>query len=343
MTLISKPIPDTDTDPSSKKKMLVRRYIERMMEGVGSVIIKEPPRTEFRVSSFPYCGVLDALKLQDPPEGEFTYGFSFYVGVGTAIHESLQTFLPHVEKLGPSTTFGKWKCKQCKAVTEGVTVRPSKCKGCKHKHFDYEEVDFAYKALSGHLDYLTFHPKIGWVAFEFKSTGSKYLNKFGYAKYLPFEKHPHQIETYVALLKLQYNITVSFYSIIYYARDDPHSNDFLPEPRGTKLLWKPFTVEVTEEMLDSRIESIDTACASRKSSLALIKSPSLKQRKKVWDKRPCHTRQQYDDVMSAAFFGEELCPHLNHCLTNKMSRVLGTAGETAEVIPGKMAGTDRDL
>lgn len=242
-------------------------------------------RDEFRVSSFPYCPILNATSDKER-FGSFT--MDYYTEVGTAVHLLYQRYLG-----ARDTARGNWKCKKCGLLHgEGPIAQPLKCTNCKSKKFTYEEVTFHYKGLSGHLDFLEYFGKMK-IAYDFKTTGAKYVENKFYNKFLPTPKHIWQLEMYCALLWLIYKVKVDYYNIIYINRDAPF------DPKKTKGVF--YIVEFTEEMRNRRIKQIELAVKGREA----FKAGSVKG---IIKNKPCKSRTDYLNIgMGDSFFGKE-CP-----------------------------------
>lgn len=126
------------------------------------------PRTPcFRLSSSPFCTLKTIFEWQDYINGNQTWSFKgdFYCNIGTAVHRTLQHWLP---KLNPATVIGHWRCmKCCKHLHEEecvhctkkcshyveASVGPQICPDC-GKPMEYEEFQYLLPKLpvSGHSD-----------------------------------------------------------------------------------------------------------------------------------------------------------------------------------------------
>lgn len=307
-----------NTSPIAASKTVddhVLKFMNDMMEDVSKVTFTQPAKylPEFRVSSFPYCPVLDYEAMLAKEPREENYNFKFYVDLGTAAHESIQRFLPYVPRLG-KTARGSWICTKCKHLHKKKSGKPQKrvksCTKCGNTDMMYEEAEFKFThagvTLSGHLDYLTYDKNIGWVAWEFKTTGDKYIQDEYYQKFLPYAKHPHQIKTYGALLSLCYGIEISYYNIIYIARSDPHTKETKSDNLHRVHGFKFSKVDRAET-----ISRIKQACLSRSKALAAYTEG--KKKRPIWDNRPCKTRKDWNGMMTDAFFANDKCPHLDTC------------------------------
>jgi hypothetical protein len=291
-------------------------YIDKHLESALDLntLIQGPPRKpEFRVSSLPYCPILESDKHFYPTQDSMNYGFSFYVNIGTAVHSVLQQFLPASSKFGEHV-FGSWHCANC-SQTKIHTFRPpnGSCTNNLPHLWIYDEIEFKYKGLSGHLDMLSIDPtktKFGaskkilkpwWVAWEFKTTGSGSI-KSGYN--LPVAKHPFQIRTYCYLLRVLYNIKVKQFVIVYISRDRP-------EYENTKR----YSYAYTDEMYAQDKQRIERDIIGNELLLKLVKTRkklnAVKLVKQIVAKRPCTSKREYFRNMKPSFYGKENCTYFD--------------------------------
>lgn len=292
----------------------------------------EPARHSFRVSSFPYCPVMDIYDRVNEPVMRETFGKAFYTNVGTTVHEKLmQHYMLHISEYGPSI-YGFWKCRQSGVQTKKPWVlkvgrkklhkrcSDPVCKNRGHCDIEYVELEFQFGEGSGHLDMLMFH-KGRWLAWEFKTTGS-FLFTAPLAvteRFYPDPKHRVQIQTYCALLKICYGITVDAYSIVYINRDKVELNNPAKATRPSSVnqeRWgfKPFTYPWSmkkQRVFEARIVKAQTGRAAVLKAMAAsaIKDQHLDA---VLDARPCGSLQEYNGYMDAKFFGEKRCPYADN-------------------------------
>ena len=294
--------------PSSlKARRFTPGQVRQFLEQVTHQSLPSNFKSELRVSSFPYCSVLDLVNRTYAEPVEWDYHSGFYTGIGTAVHSNLQTYAPLNSK--DFVPVGEWKCPKCKAHSE-IMLKPKKCGRCglknNRKHpLEYEEIHFSHNGLSGHLDYLIYHkPSSTYLPFEFKTVGLHYIVEPHYRSYLPSEQYVIQIETYCALLQLQYGIKVRQYALVYFSRERPRN-------RGNDdLLLVPFLRDIPDEQIRFRINQINEAVDGRASAdIALAdKRLTKKSVKLVTDRKPCINRASYRNYMTAKFFGDEECP-----------------------------------
>lgn len=264
-------------------------------------------RNEFRVSSFPYCNIID-LKYDNEIEIE-SYHEGFYTSVGTGVHENMQYFKSLTKRYG-NTFIGGWKCINCgaewgnkKPVTKPLLEKQKlKCKkdNCSQKTLRYKEIEFNYKGLSGHLDNINIIKKDNIIiAWEYKTCGNKYIENEFYHKFLPFKKHIHQIETYCTLLKILYNIDVNAYVITYLSRDQPFDKN--------KIRSNICIFDFTYDKYVHRKSKILNAINGRKAKLNFLKNK--KYINEMIETKPCKRPIDYRmNGMDDKFFANSKCP-----------------------------------
>ncbi len=280
------------------------QFVVDMMDHVLQNVDQEPARHEWRVSSFPICGLLHLLKqIKDEPRPK-PYSMDFFTSVGTAVHETLQYHLVNAQKTGPLMV-GNFECKACgqwkSDVAEG-TRRPPACPACGNTKLHYVEIDFKAHGISGHLDGLI-ETRTRRIALEFKTTSGP--NVEDPTKWLPYSKHFFQIETYCFLLGYLYKKPPTHYTIIYVNRD----GSFQPNASGTRLPYYPFTYAVTQDMMDRRRQEFGRTIKAREIVNHVLKNPTQKALQALADVRPCRSPEDYKRNMKPAFFGDDQCPY----------------------------------
>lgn len=163
---------------------------------------------EFRASRLPFCPrqlVVHARWPRDAmPIRSENYAFSFYTGVGTILHELIQTYLGIGKVL-----YGHWRC--C-GVTEFFTEGSSMCPVCARprKYLEFE-VD---GELGAHVDGVSLYYN---SVFEFKTTSSVNLVKLT----KPYPNHITQASCYVVMLNKMLGINLDKICFVYLSRDNP--------------------------------------------------------------------------------------------------------------------------
>lgn len=162
-----------------------------------------------RPSQLPFCaasyfvgratmGTVDILNMDS----------KFYVDIGTAVHEVLQTYL------GTSGRFlANWECKICGKKTY-VTAEHECC----DFPMKYHEIEIDHGGVVGHID-AVFIDRYGkyWIL-DFKTTSVAGASK----KLLdPGVVYIEQVETYALMMKLQHKIRVEGAMLMFVKRDSP--------------------------------------------------------------------------------------------------------------------------
>src|SRR6266481_1789768 len=289
--------------------MLIEQFSKKFLDSLMQHDWKIPAKHDLRVSSLPYCSILD---LESRPISTQKEDFSkeFYTSIGTVVHEKvLQNLMPKVKALG-ETVFGHWQCQTCNKVSEmGLhdEQRKKVVRGCKQKskcseRFKYEEIAFKYKLLTGHLDLLALSDG-NYVPFEFKTTGSALFQPNSYVeKYFPLVKHVYQLKLYNTLLRMQYGIKCNEYNIVYFNRDKPQ--------------YKLYNSKFTEDDFKFFKAKIRQANIGYKAVNKWYITKDIEQLKIIVDSKPCKKVEDYNDYMKYKFFGKEVCPHFsnNKCM-----------------------------
>ena len=175
------------------------------LSGVSSDIYS-PYEFKFRASRLPFCPREFVLDQRFPYEvmREESYDFSFYVGIGTAIHEVIQQYLGLSKSI-----YGHWKC--C-GVIEKFRTGSASCLVCGRPQ-KYEEFEIDSE-LGAHVDAVFLqHSAVG----EFKSTSGTNLPKLTG----PYPKHLEQASAYTNALNEQFGWELDKIIFVYLSRDRP--------------------------------------------------------------------------------------------------------------------------
>lgn len=302
-----------DFVPSTR---LVQKEFESYMDKVADNVILEMPVDPYRLyflrpSSFPYCGLrflLEFPKKMDHPrlEGLAT---AYFTEVGKLVHSLFQRFTAKRGKI-----VGDWRCmnKKCehhRSLVRFTVYQP--CPKCGAEML-YEELEYAYKnTVLGHSDTVyRFTPKAGnksaHAIWDYKTTSKRRVDEDKIAEMkrnkrtFPYKSNVAQIETYIPLTEAQYGIKVSYWSLIYLARDVPfmsgrrvivkYVND-----KDKELLKKRLdrTIKVHRRVLKAK--TVEDVTVIRKYKMC----KSLEDYKKNW-------RDEYDE-----------CPFVEKCFKDK--------------------------
>lgn len=279
------------------------QFIVDLMSNALSNMEYEPARHEWRVSSFPICGMLHILKMLKNEPRQKPYSMDFYTSIGTAVHETIQYHLVNSPKTSDFMV-GNFECKSCnwKSNIPSGTRRPIACPQCRNTKLHYIEIDFNVKGITGHLDGLIETPTRRY-ALEFKTTSAE--NVEDPSKYLPYSKHFFQIETYCLMLGLLYRKLPTHYAIIYKNRNA----GFTQYAGSSRLPYYSFVYKVTTEMMEKRRRELLRTINARKIVNHIMQRPNRQLVSQLSDIRPCRSAEDYRLNMKPTFFGDENCPY----------------------------------
>lgn len=285
----------------------------------------EPRYPEFRVSGLPYCPILHLERVRDWHNGGATanYGMQFFTSIGTAVHDSFQYYAKRVH---PKTFFGNWRCTRTlsKEIKNGVeTVRrcmhnntelncfkdlkvscPHKHKNCKEK-WEYQEINFAWRGLSGHMDCLI---KLNgkWILLDWKTTGNYLFENPDAAikkGYYPSSKYIEQIESYAVLIKALYGIDIDYYAICYISRNKPSDTE-----RRIKGHFN-FIYKLDRRRFKRRLRILKQQTSNHRLAEKLMEKVTTQSLDLLLENKPCHSKADFKEKMKSAFFGSEVCEH----------------------------------
>ena len=146
-------------------------------------------------------------------------------------------------------------------------------------------------ALTGHCDLIARYGK-RWVAYEFKTTGPKPEK--------PKRNHQLQVRSYSAMMKKQFGIEITAYTIIYVGRQFLERWKFGPYDASGSLAQ-------TERWIRRSVRGFKAATRARR-------DPSHQNLVDVIRERPCKSREDWDEYMSRSQqFTKGPCPLLSKC------------------------------
>lgn len=251
----------------SAKNELLGVYKQAMQEGI--VIEKTDPARLYnlRCSGLPYCPTSALINFgQRGVFRSMDMRMSFYVGVGNAVHETMQTFLSQSGKF-----LADYSCKECK-----------KKYPLSHKHeccgmaTAYDEVTLdvgttKYLRVQGHIDAI-FKDKTGkyWIL-DLKTSSLKAAEEKAKNPPLGYKR---QVRAYAYLLWKQYGIKVAGVMLLFIPRDNPQDPTVWEMPikedmgslrdellQDKKLHRRTMKATTLEEMMDlSKNKCGDTYC-----------------------------------------------------------------------------------
>ena len=273
---------------------------------------------QFRTSSLPFCPILEFIK--DPNIEE--YSKSHYTTTGTAIHETIQSWLS-VSKFSQDMIYGSWKCTGCQTVKLNQ-MRPKKLCGCSHtvsttefhrgwpKHWTYVEVEYDYHGLTGHIDLVVIPRPDFAFPVDFKTTelAKKKLRWSWKEDKVSSPNYVAQVRTYSTILDKVHGLPIKGWMLVNTERGSPirKRSDFHPQVAK----WSSKHSEKWMKVLDLSIENnkrlrkLEDAIDSEDKQLA------EKQLRRIVVNRPCHSQDDYNDYMRYKFYSGE-CPHQETC------------------------------
>ena len=293
----------------------------------------EPFENKFRVSSLPFCIL---LYLLEKPSATQDFSSGFFFAQGHALHSLWQMAAQHTL---PKQLIGDWSCSKIlnkKATDNSNTItrcnrmvkfcsfnkaKQTKCLHSKtvsqaecHAAQHYYELEFEWRGLSGHTDFLYLGKDKKYHLIDFKTTGTFLFDKPEIAKaYYPSKKYIVQLETYVLMLERTHKIKIATYNIAYISRDRAVDTKAKPALRV-------FSFKVTNELRNKRKATTLKYIQNYKLAKRWQQNKSKKLLNKVWNARPCHNKRDYLNVMAPSFFGD--CPKLETCMSGKLKREL---------------------
>tara|TARA_Y100000310_G_scaffold341234_1_gene439740 strand:- start:4997 stop:5833 length:837 start_codon:yes stop_codon:yes gene_type:complete len=223
-----------------KKSKLEKQAVDLISASIGSNKPSDldpspgifyPQKYEFRASRLPFCPREMVIHHRYPDEAlrEESYGFRFYVGIGTAVHEVIQQFLGMNNVL-----YGHWSC--C-GVIEKERLGSRSCPVCGRPQM-YEEYNIE-GSLGAHVDGIVPSMNAVW---EFKTTGSSNLPKLT----SPYKKHHVQASAYLEGINLQEGWDLDKIVFVYLSRDRPQD-------------FKVFVVDPIPDTYTDAVESYSEA------------------------------------------------------------------------------------
>lgn len=307
--------------------------LRALANGIYTVEMPDRFRRALRPSGLPYCPILDATKNEPA-----TYKQSFYLDIGTAFHEIVQTFVCR-SGIARSMVYANFKCMRCETV-ELFKPLPKTCFTCGagDHFFQYVELEFEqFRGLGGgHVD-LFVKTSNGWLVCDWKTTSEKSL-KF---REDVDDKHHHQLQAYCLALaelfsdKLQ-GLPILGYVLMFAPRDQP--GKFVRKKLGTKMAvanvpgddmitnWElmahPFHAKIAE----------DTRKRLRRAKRAFdaLTDAYRERTPEAWHEvarlRPCRSIADFNKPMGMAdgFYKRQLCPKIDICMgtTSSVARWL---------------------
>lgn len=275
-------------------------------------------RREFRTSSLPFCPILGFLQ---EPQIE-SYDKSHYTSTGTSIHTTIQSWMS-VAKVPRKWLWGSWKCTGCQTIRQNQ-FQPKKLCECKHrvsttdfhrgwpKHWTYEEVEYNYYGLTGHIDAI-FVP-LPYFAFvldvkttQLQAKKSRYNWK---ADKVSSPNYVAQVRTYSTVLDMEFNLPIQGWVLLNVERGKPitSSRDYHMQV----ATWDHEKSQKWDKNLQLAIQNNKRLSELEQAIENGEKSEATKYLKRVIANRPCHDEKSYNQFMKYGFY-QGVCPHLDVC------------------------------
>ena len=257
---------------------------------------------DFRVSSRPYCPILDLLNyFEARKSGPQTavYRQQFYFSVGHTVHDLWQAAMVASPKYG-YRVWGNWVCPRCQKQLKHQHRPKQSCCGLP---WVYEEVSYRYRGLNGHSDMLTQIDKHNYAIWELKTVPDWFLRtERPCSTYQMYPKSLLQGRTYAALARKMLGLPVTQIVIVNLGRERP-------DLEHIKLNAVPFTDKDYRRVM----RQLDRDVAARKAVTRLLQHKKQARPPKdllqaMLDERPCRTREDYYRKMDMRWFGKSRCP-----------------------------------
>jgi len=305
--------------PPKSDEWLSSKAIEAIVKAVQTVKTETAKRTEFRVSSLPYCPLLTLVDNKSEEKAYEEYESNFFFSVGTALHELFQKFARDAKDV---TLVGNWKCTKLLSTKydsnppsethtkcvqeydfcshEAVQKKhscPHKLKDCSPSLFQYVEITLTYNGLSGHID-LIFKINGKYILVDIKTTSGylfDYPDKAIARGWYPSLKYWEQISTYSVLVEKTRNIKIDSYAILYISRERTSN-----KRKGHMI----FARKLTQEERIGRTKKLEKQIKNNQLVQKYLKKNSSKTIKAIWENRPCQTKKDYKNEMAYKFFNE---------------------------------------
>lgn len=209
-------------------------------------------------------------------------GFKYYVTVGSAVHDVVQTLMAGLDFSGLKThIIADWTCRKCVRRTV-MSRKPKKCNGCGGVDFKFHECTIDHKGVLGHVDMIlevelpkpTKEYPEGklWIVVDFKTSSIKKTT--GDAKTgapnpkMVSSNNKSQIRAYVCLLRKMGKPVTPYAVLVYIPRDNPFQFK-------SHALQVDFSKEARLIMSYKRQHRIASTVKTREDLVALV------------DERPC--------------------------------------------------------
>lgn len=295
--------------------------LNAMLTSLKKAEITYPKIPQLRCSSLPWCGLHSFVHDTHRTD---SYRSDFYTSIGTAIHETLQKWLA-IDLEYAKDVYAKWVCSDPKCKKDhGECWHPGQCQKCGNTKLLYHECEITYKSLSGHTDLIRrINNKDHAILIDFKSTDLfKDLKKEGFRNWTKtFEvnkRYPIQIRSYCSLLRKTKKLDIRGWMLVFVDRSTPPTED----KAKPKIVTQKWTPSLQKEYMGYIDETNSNWTSFQELTAAIEGNDREAARDSLKDlivNRPCQSKADYENWMTAAFFEHDKdkkrqkCPSLKYC------------------------------
>lgn len=270
----------------------------------------------------------------------------FYLDIGTAAHTLWQRVLTRAAVEAPMNVkpYGSWSCSHCgKEKFHCFLPEPCQC-GPRgdgsytktefyalqrkknplltdrklrdlfdifgpYSEWEYVEIGFDYKGLTGHIDYIEYYPDTDyWMIWDLKTAMSKAVNNP--KGELPVVKNIFQIEAYAHILPQVVPAIpkIDAYALLYHTRE-------------SSSLWEPYLIDWTPDRNERAAKRVNRWVNGHNAAEDYMEHQTTANLQKVVSMRPCLSEKSYKREMACVFDFKANCKFLDLC-TNYESREL---------------------
>ena len=194
--------------PSNKKQVFSKMWASSFNEYHYSKL--DPKRVfNLRISQLPYCPANTLFNwAQRGMSFAESMEFDYYVSIGTAVHNTVQKFLPKVGKI-----LSNYECHEC-----GKKYPMSYKTECCGFYTKFKEIEIKIGKIVGHIDGV-WNVDGQMIPLDYKTTSIKRLKD---AIASPPIQYVRQLHGYAVGLKELYGIESEEAGLVFIPRDDPH-------------------------------------------------------------------------------------------------------------------------
>jgi hypothetical protein len=317
----------TKINPDDDVVGFIEQTVTSSMLDMSTATFNVPARSEFRTSSLPFCPIRSFIAN----EGTEGYTKTHYTSIGTAMHTTVQSWLSYT-KISSAIMWGSWKCTGCKRVVLN-RFKPKRLCECDvvrstlpelrgwPKIWVYEEVEYNYKGLSGHIDMILFPRPDFAIVCDYKTTSmAKKKASFFYDPSQPSSpSYIAQIRTYCTVLDLAFDLPIRGWCLTNLDRAEPikKEGDFTLLPsswdREKSLRW--------DKHIDLSSKNFRRLTKLKEAVNNEDRTTAKQQLANIVENRPCTSEKTYNGYMKYSFFGKQVCELKEVCLSCKTDRI----------------------